>query len=154
MGSRKTKIFELIYDYTALSYIIINMRYKNNNNIRYSAKYHIVWCTKYRKQILLEPAVTKLKEIIQEVCLSKNIEILAVEIMPDHVHLLLEIDPQYGVHKAVKALKGVSSRLLRKQFTWLRTRVPTLWTNSYFLSTVGGAPLSAIKQYIEQQKDI
>ena len=77
-----------------------------------------------------------------------------MEIMPDHVHLLMEVDPQYGIHKAVKRIKGYSSRVLRQEFPWLKSRIPTLWTNSYFVSTVGGAPLSVIKQYIEDQKNV
>jgi putative transposase len=73
--------------------------------------------------------------------------------MPDHVHLLCEVDPQFGIHKLVKRIKGRSSRLLRQEFSWLKSRLPTLWTNSYFISTVGGAPLAVVKQYLEQQKD-
>jgi len=72
--------------------------------------------------------------------------------MPDHVHLLVEVDPQFGVHKLVKAIKGRLSRLLRQEFPYLRSRLPTLWTNSYFVATVGGAPLSVIKGYVENQK--
>lgn len=74
--------------------------------------------------------------------------------MPDHVHALVEVHPQYGIHRLVKAMKGVSSRVLRSEFPWLRSRLPTLWTNSYFVSTVGGAPLCVIKQYIENQKNV
>lgn len=81
-----------------------------------------------------------------------NVDILKMEIMPDYVHLLMEVDPQYGIHKAVKALKGYTSKILRDEFPALRTRMPALWTNSYFVSTVGGAPLEAVKQYIENQK--
>jgi putative transposase len=69
-----------------------------------------------------------------------------------HVHLLLSLDPQFGVHKAVKRFKDVTSRYLRKEFTELTKRLPTLWTNSYFVATVGGAPLAAIKEYIANQK--
>ena len=64
----------------------------------------------------------------------------------------LEVDPQFGIHKVVKRIKGISSRILREEFSWLKSRLPTLWTNSYFVSTVGGAPISIIKQYIESQK--
>lgn len=64
----------------------------------------------------------------------------------------MEGDPQFGIHKAVKSLKGYTSRILREEFPYLRTKIPTLWTNSYFVSTVGGAPLEVIKQYIENQK--
>ena len=72
--------------------------------------------------------------------------------MPDHVHLLVEVDPQLGIHTLIKNLKRKSSRILRKEFPVLTTKLPTLRTNSYFVSTVGGAPLEVIKQYIEKQK--
>jgi putative transposase len=77
-----------------------------------------------------------------------------MEIMPDHVHLLIEVDPQFGIHKFIKRVKGRSSHFLRKEFSHLRSRLPTLWTNSYFVSTVGGAPLEVIKQYVENQKNV
>ena len=89
---------------------------------------------------------------IQEVCIESNSELIQMEVMPDHVHLLTEVDPQFGIHKLVKRIKGKSSRYLRREFQQLRSRLPTLWTNSYFVSTVGGAPLEVIKQYVEQQK--
>ena len=96
----------------------------------------------------------ELKAIIEEVSELRKSEILAVDLMPDHVHLLIEVDPQYGIHKLIKDIKGKSSRILRQQFPHLRSRLPTLWTNSYFVSTVGGAPLSVIKQYVENQKTV
>jgi putative transposase len=77
-----------------------------------------------------------------------------MEVMPDHVHLLLDCDPQFGIHRLVRGIKGRTSHVLRKEFQMLRTRIPTLWTNSYFVSTVGGAPLAVIKQYIENQKHV
>lgn len=96
----------------------------------------------------------RLKELIRETCEEHNITLIEMEVMPDHVHLLLEVDPQYGIHRAVRQIKGYSSRILRQEFSSCRTRVPTVWTNSYFVSTVGGAPLAAIKQYIENQKNV
>ena len=69
--------------------------------------------------------------------------------MPDHVHLLVEVDPQFGIHRLTKLIKGYSSKILREEFPFLKTKLPTLWTNSYFVSTVGGVPLEAIKKYIE-----
>lgn len=128
------------------------MEYKSNNNVVYSCKYHVVWCPKYRRKVLVNGVDTRLKEVIREVCQEIRVEIIEMEIMPDHVHLLLEVDPQFGIHKAVKKIKGRSSRTLRQEFSWLTTKLPTLWTNSYFVSTVGGAPLEIIKQYIENQK--
>ena len=128
------------------------MKYKSNNNVVYSCKYHVVFCPKYRRKVLVGDVESRLKEIVINVCAEHGIELLEMEIMPDHVHLLLEVDPQFGIHKAIKTIKGVSSRLLRSEFKHLTTKLPTLWTNSYFVSTVGGAPLSVVKQYIESQK--
>lgn len=135
-----------------LKWYNIHMRYKSNHNIIYSCKYHVVWCPKYRRSVLIDGVDVRLKELITEVCDQLNVEIIEMEIMPDHVHLLMEVDPQFGVHKAVKQIKGYSSNVLRNEFPWLKSRLPSLWTNSYFVSTVGGAPLAVIKQYIEEQK--
>jgi len=128
--------------------------YKSNNNVVFSCKYHVVWCPKYRRDVLVNGADTRLREIIRQVCSETDSEILEMEVMPDHVHLLVEVDPQFGVHNLIKRIKGRSSRLLRQEFRWCRTRLPSLWTNSYFVSTVGGAPLEIVKQYIEQQKHV
>ena len=128
------------------------MEYNSNNNIVFSCKYHVVWCPKYRRKVLVGNVQARLKELIQETCLEIKVDIIEMEIMPDHVHLLLEVDPQYGIHKAIKLIKGRTSPYLRKEFKHLTTKLPTLWTNSYFVSTIGGAPLNVIKQYIESQK--
>jgi len=132
--------------------IIEKINYKSNNNIVYSCKYHVVWCPKYRRKILSGDIEKRLKEIILEKTKELKAEILELEIMPDHVHLLVEVDPQFGIHKLIKNLKGYSSHILRSEFSILKTKLPTLWTNSYFVSTIGEAPLSIIKQYIENQK--
>lgn len=128
------------------------MEYKSNNNVVYSCKYHVVWCPKYRRKVLVDSVADRLKELIWQECDRLDIEVIALEIMPDHVHLLIEVDPQFGIHKAVKQIKGKTSFVLRNEFKHLTTKLPTLWTNSYFVSTVGGAPLEAIKQYVENQK--
>lgn len=133
---------------------IMSQKYKSNNNITYSCKYHVVWCPKYRRKVLVEGVDTRLKAILQEVATEFNSEIIEMEVMPDHVHILVEVDPQFGIAKVVRYMKGRSSRLLRQEFSWLKSRLPTLWTNSYFVSTVGGAPISVIKQYIENQKNV
>ena len=128
------------------------MNYKSNRNVVYSCKYHVVWCPKYRRKVLVNGVDSRLKELITQICQEIQVEIIEMEIMPDHVHLLIEVDPQFGIHKAVKLIKGRTSRILRTEFPYLKTKLPTLWTNSYFVSTVGGAPLSIIKQYVENQK--
>ena len=128
--------------------------YKSNHNLVYNCKYHVVWCPKYRRKVLTGDIVKMLKSLIKEKCGHYNAEITELEIMPDHVHLLVGIDPQFGIHRLIKSIKGYTSRILRQEFSILRTRLPTLWTNSYFCATVGGAPLEIIKQYIENQKKV
>lgn len=128
------------------------MKFKTNKNIVYSCKYHIVWCPKYRRKVLVDLVAKRFKEILADVALEKKVNLIEVEVMPDHIHLLVEIDPQYGAHKFIKHVKGTTSRILRSEFHFLTTKLPTLWTNSYFISTVGGAPLKTIKKYIENQK--
>ena len=128
------------------------MKYKSNNNVVYFCKYHIVWCPKYRRKVLVNGVDSRLKELIIQICQEIQVEIIEMEIMPDHLHLLIEVDPQFGVHKAVKRIKGKTSRILRQEFPYLKTKLPTLWTNSYFVSTVGGAPLKLIKEYVASQK--
>ena len=128
------------------------MEVKFNRNVVYSCKYHVVWCPKYRRKVLINNVERRLKEIIIEQAKRQRAEIIKMEIMPDHVHLLVEVDPQYGIHRFIKNAKGVSAHILRREFKHLTTKLPTLWTNSYFVSTVGGAPLAVIKQYIESQK--
>lgn len=129
-------------------------KFKSNRNVVYSCKYHVIWCPKYRRKVLKDGVDTRLKEIIQQVAREIQVEVLEMEVMEDHVHLLIEVDPQFGVHKAVKRFKGASSRYLRQEFPHLKSKIPTLWTNSYFVSTVGGAPLEVIKQYIQLQKEV
>lgn len=128
------------------------VKYKSNKNIVYSCKYHIVWCPKYRRKVLVGNVEKRLKEIIQEVANEVNVEIIEMETDKDHIHILCEVDPQFGVNRFIKLAKGRSAKILREEFPHLKTKLPTLWTNSYFISTVGGAPLEVIRQYIENQQ--
>lgn len=130
------------------------MEFKSNSTVVYSCQYHVVWCPKYRRKVLVNGVDTRLKEIIEEVCREYHIDLIEMEIAPNHVHLLLEVDPQFGIHKAVKQIKRQSSKILREEFSWLNSRLPTLWTNAYFVATVGKNPDMAIAQYIEAQKDV
>lgn len=127
---------------------------KTKGGITFHCRYQVAFCPKYRRSVLQDEIATRLEEVLRETCERYEAEIIAMEIMPDHVHLLVEVDPQFGIHRLVKNLKGVSSRLLRGEFPLLKSRLPTLWTNNYFVSTVGGAPLSVIKQYVENQKHV
>lgn len=125
---------------------------KQNRNVVYDCKFHVVWCPKYRRKVLKDQIEERLDVLIRETIEKYKSELIALEIMPDHVHLLVWVDPQFGIHRLVKNVKGRTLRYLREEFPKLKTQMPSLWTNSYFVSTVGGAPLSVIKQYIEAQK--
>ena len=126
---------------------------RSNNNVVYRCAYHVVWCPKYRRPVIEGAVDERLKQIIREICAERECDLIELETMPDHVHLLVECDPQYGIHRLVKQIKGRSSRVLRQEFDSLRSRLPTLWTNSYFVATVGGAPLGIIKQYVANQRN-
>lgn len=130
-----------------------SIKYKSNNNIVYSCKYHIIWCPKYRRKVLVGAVEIRLKQIIQEVAKELNVEIIEIETDKDHIHILAEVDPSFGVMKFIKTVKGRSSCILREDFPHLKSKLPTLWTNSVFISTVGVTSLEVIKQYIENQQN-
>ncbi len=113
-------------------------QFKSNRNVVYSCQYHVVWCSKYRRKVLTGGVDERLKVILRKVAGERQAEIIELEIMPDHVHLLVCVDPQFGIHRLVRRMKGRSSHLLRQEFPALRSRLPTLWTNSYFVATGRG----------------
>lgn len=129
--------------------------YQTHNHVVYRCNYHIVWCTKYRRPVLdTDDIRDRLIEIAHEVSRELECEISEIEVMPDHVHMLISVPPKVGIAVAVRRIKGRTSRLLRQEFSSCSTRVPTLWTRSYFCSTVGGAPLAVVKQYIKNQRNV
>lgn len=112
--------------------------------------YHLIWCPKRRKAVLVGKIKERLEKIINEVAEEKGIDILALVVNPDHVHLFVSANPMIPAHKIVKAFKGRSSRLLRKEFPEL-LKLPSLWTRSYFVSTAGNVSSETITHYIEEQ---
>ncbi len=126
---------------------------KTNLNIAYSCRYHVVFCPKYRRKVLVPPIDSRLKTILLETIDTWRQEFIEMDVMPDHVHLLVGCDPQFGIHRLVKYLKGTSSRLLRQEFPVLKRKLPSLWTNSYFCATTGGVTLETLKRYVEGQKN-
>jgi putative transposase len=132
---------------------VVGVTLRTNANIALQCAYQVVWCPKYRRTVIGGRMEQRLTEIIVEVIAEKGAWLIELETMADHVHLVVEVDPQFGIHKMVKAIKGRSSRVLREEFPWLKSKLPSLWTNSYFVATVGGAPLSVIKRYVQTQKD-
>ena len=95
------------------------IQYKKNNNIVYSCKYHVVWCPKYRRNVLVDGVDERLKSILLEVAMETNSEVIEMEIMPDHVHLLVECDPQFGINKLIQNDE-------RKKFSLLTSRIPVV----------------------------
>ena len=130
----------------------MNDKYRLSEDIMYSCRYHVVWCTKYRRKVLDDEVGKRFVELVKLVCEEREIELMGIEYVPDHVHLRLEVDPRYGIHKAIKAIKRKTSGMLRDEFPSLRTRMPTLWTNSYFVSTSNEIPLEDIVHYVHLQK--
>ena len=128
--------------------------YKRSRHAVYSCKYHIIFCPKYRKAILVNGIEARLEEILKSTTLELGCDLLEFEIMPDHVHILVDIPPDLGVKSYISRIKGKSARLLRQEFPSLKSRLPCLWTNSYFVSTIGGVTLEVVKQYIENQKNV
>jgi putative transposase len=126
---------------------------KTQNAIAYNCHYHVVFCPKYRRKVLVNGVDERLKTILIETIEKWGQELVEMEVMPDHVHLLVGCDPQFGIHRLVKYLKGTSSRSLRQEFPQLKRRLPSLWTNAYFCATVGGVTLETLKRYVEGQKN-
>jgi len=129
----------------------MKVQYRSSHKVVFSAKYHLIWCPKYRRKVLVDKVEDRLESIIREVCAECQTNVLGLEIMPDHVHLLVEIPPGVPLSRFVQALKGRSSRLLRQEFPHLQ-RMRSPWSPSWFVSTVGGAPLEVVKRYVENQK--
>ncbi|PDW01979.1 IS200/IS605 family transposase [Candidatus Viridilinea mediisalina] len=113
-----------------------------------------MFCAKYRRKVLNEPIAARMKELVLAKQAEYGYTIMEMEIMPDHVHLLLDADPREGIIGIVAKIKGYTSHELRKEFPWLKKRLPTLWTRSKFISTVGSVTLDVVKQYIENQKGV
>lgn len=127
--------------------------YKSNATTVYSCQYHVVFCPKYRRSVLRDGIDARLKELVREYCAQKDMKVLDMEVMPDHVHLLLDIPPMGSPRNEVTALKGFLSHELREAFPKLKSRLPSLWTRSIFISSVGAISLEVVKKYIENQKN-
>jgi putative transposase len=129
-------------------------RYRTNAGAVFSLKYHLVWCPKYRRKVLVSPVDARLKELIGEVAADHEMTVHTVEVMPDHVHLFVEADPTLSVAEIVNRFKGRSSRVLRQEFASLRSRLPTLWSRSYYAGSVGAVSEAVVRRYIEAQKGV
>ena len=128
--------------------------YKTNKTLVFSCQYHVIWTTKYRRRVLSEEIQNELKQYILEKQNDFEYEILEMEIMSDHVHLLLDVNPDRGISKIIGEIKGYTSKKLREKHIELRKKLPCLWTRSKFISTVGSVSLKTVKKYIEDQKNV
>jgi putative transposase len=127
-------------------------RYRTHAGAVFSLKYHLVWCPKYRRKVLISPVDERLKELIVETAEEHRMTVHAMEVMPKRVHLFVEADPALCVAEIVNRFKGRSSRILRQEFASLRTRLPTLWSRSYYAGSVGAVSEGVVRRYIEAQK--
>ena len=126
--------------------------YTHKNGIVYKNQFHIIFAPKYRKPVLTDNVEKRLKEIFYEEAIRMDVEIKALEIMPDHVHMFIEFDPRLMLHKVIKQFKGKSSHILREEFPFLKSSMPSLWTRSYFSCSVRHISEDTITKYIENQK--
>src|SRR6266404_2995340 len=130
----------------------MDSRYAQNAAAVSSLKYHIVWCPKYRRPVLVDAVAERLRALLAEKAAGLGMTIHALEVMPDHVHLFVESDPTRCVAEIVNRLKGSTSRVLREEFPSLRSRLPTLWSRSYYAGSVGHVSAATVEKYIAGQK--
>jgi len=121
----------------------------------YSIQYHIVWCVKYRHKILDTVRENKLKEILNKIAEDNKFTIILINGDLDHIHLLIECSPQHYIPDIMKALKGVSARLMMKQYPQLKRKLwgGHMWNPSYFVATVSENTEEQIRNYINSQKE-
>ena len=129
-----------------------NPRWSRKANCVYNLGYHIIWCPKYRRKVLVGQVEDDLKALLLQKAAEMNISIEKMEIMPDHVHLFVKCDPTDCPSWVVSQLKGYTSHELRSLHPHLKSRLPTLWTRSFYVESIGHISEDTIKRYIEDQK--
>ena len=137
-----------------MAYITLKMdsRWKTNKGCVYNIGYHIIWCPKYRRKVLTDGIDERCKELLYEKAVENGWEIDRMEIMPDHVHLFIKATPSDSIAHIVSQLKGYTSFVLRNEYPSLKSRLPNMWTRSYYVETIGHISEETIKRYIEEQK--
>lgn len=117
----------------------------------YDLGLHVVWCPKYRRSVLTGRVAARLDELIRDRASERGWEVVALEVMPDHVHLFVKHDPKSSVSYVANQFKGFTSRVLRGEFPHLRSKLPTLWSSSYFAASVGAVSADTVRRYIDTQ---
>jgi putative transposase len=126
--------------------------YARNAGAVFSLKYHLVFCPKYRKSVLQGPVAERLKVLLVAKAQELKATLHTLEVMPDHVHLFVESDPGMAPAKLAAQFKGYTSRILRQEFRHLRSQLPSLWSRSYYIGSVGHVSEVTVRRYIESQK--
>ena len=129
-------------------------QYKVSSRLVYSCQYHVIFCPKYRRKVLVDDIERRLKQLVLEKQKDYDYEIIEMECDKDHIHLLIDVNPKIGVFSVVSKIKGYSSKVLREEFPELKSKLPCLWTHSSFISTVGAVSLEVVRKYIENQKNV
>ncbi|MCG5216212.1 IS200/IS605 family transposase [Streptosporangium sp. KLBMP 9127] len=119
----------------------------------YDLGYHVVWCPKYRRRVLDGRVKTRLEELIRVKAAEHGWEIVALEVMPDHVYLFVKAHPKNSPSYVANQFKGYTSHVLREEFPHLRSQLPTLWSRSYFVASVGTVSATTVQRYIETQDE-
>ena len=132
--------------------MFVHARYDNADEAVYRLGYRVVWCTKYRRRVLTDGVDERLKELLQEKAAERGWGIRDLEVTPDHVHVFVFAPPRDSPARIAHQFKGYSSRVLRAEFASLRSRLPTLWTRSFFVASVGSVSEEEIAKYIAEQK--
>jgi putative transposase len=128
-------------------------KYEKTSHATYNCGYHLIWCPKYRRKVLVDEIEKRLKELLIEKALEHKWSIEKMEVMPDHVHVFIKVRTVDSPAHIVSQLKGFTAFSLRKEFPSLRSRLPSMWTRSYFCESVGHISEATIKKYIEEQKN-
>ena len=130
----------------------MNERWKTLNHAVYNCSYHLIWCPKYRRKVLVNGIDVRLKILLKEKATSHGWLIEKMEVMSDHVHVFIKATPHDAPVYIVAQLKGYTSRILRAEYPKLKSRLPSLWTRSYYCETIGHISEKTIKKYIDDQK--
>ena len=131
---------------------LMSSRWVHSNTTVYNIGYHLIWCPKYRRKVLVGEVERRLRELLREKAEEIGVSLVNMEILPDRISLFIKAPPTASPHWIVQQLKGHSSHELREEFAELRSRLPTLWTRSYYAESVGHVSEESIRKYIEDQK--
>ena len=125
---------------------------KQTRHVQYNINYHLVWCPKYRRPVLAGAVGKRLAELIPQIAEALDGSVLELVVMPDHVHLFASFPPTIAIAQIMFRLKGETAYHLRKEFPELKSRLPSLWTRSYYIGTAGVVSAQTIQRYIEAQR--